>query len=60
VCRDRGQDPLGQVSVRVEQRQALAGGHVLPNECFEHRGFAGTRLPDHAQVRPAIGPPDAE
>ena len=45
---------LGEIAVRIEQRQALAGGEVLRNQVQEQRRFAGAGLADDVEVPAAL------
>ena len=50
--RDRG---FGQISVRIEQRDAATGGEVLGNQIEEQGRFAGAGLPDDIEVARSRG-----
>jgi hypothetical protein len=38
------QHGLGEIAVRIEQREALAGGEVLRDQVLQQRRFAGAGL----------------
>jgi len=45
---------LGQVAMRIEQRQALAGDEVLPDQIEEEGAFAGAGLADDVKMATAF------
>src|SRR5580704_12779829 len=43
---DEGKGSLGQVAVGIKESNTATHGEVLAQEIEDHRGLAGTRLPD--------------
>ena len=54
------EDQLEKIAVRIKEGNAATHGEVLAQEIEDHRGLAGTRLPDDMQVSAAIILGDAE
>ena len=54
------EEALGEVAVRVEEGDALAGGDVLQDQVLEEGRLAGAGLADRVEVLPAIGTAKAE
>ena len=45
---------FGEIAVRIEQRQALAGCKVLANEIEQQRALAGAGLADDVEMPAAL------
>src|SRR5437870_3229552 len=52
--------PLHEIAMRIEQRQASAAPNILPGEILQQRGLSGSGLPDDVRVRSPVGLFDAE
>lgn len=51
VLREHG---FGEIAVRIEQRQSLAGNKVLADEVEQERALAGAGLTDDVEVPAAF------
>ena len=50
------QHRFGEIAVRIEQREAFAGGEVLRDQVEQQRRFAGAGLADDVEVpAPLLG-----
>jgi hypothetical protein len=52
VSRHMQQHSLGEVAVRIEQREPGAGSEVLRDQVQQQRRFAGTGLADDVEMTP--------
>ena len=52
--------PLDEIAMRIEQRQAPAALNILPGQILQQRGLSGSSLADDVRVRAPVGLFDAE